>query len=92
MLVPGFKVTSVVHCPAYCHPSPMQGLYGRDHQFFHEYHTATKTREGFIDWIDKYVKGVDTHEQYLHLVGNTRLEALKVKSERLASPVNYASE
>lgn len=92
VLVPGFKVTSVVHCPAYCHPAPMQGHYGRDHAFFHEYHKDTKTREGFVDWINKWIKGVKTHQQYLELVGQSRIEKLKVKGEHLASSVNYASE
>jgi glutaconate CoA-transferase subunit A len=92
VLVPGFKVTSVVHCSAYCHPSPMQGHYGRDHAFFHEYHTETKTREGFTQWINKWITSVTTHEEYLQLVGQARLGNLQVKSEQFASPVNYASE
>lgn len=92
VLIPGFKVTSVVHCPAFCHPSPMQGHYGRDHEFFHEYHTETKTREGFTEWINKWVTSVETHKEYLELVSQTRIEKLKVKSEHFASPVNYASE
>lgn len=92
VLVPGFKVTSIVHCPAYCHPSPMQGHYGRDHAFFHEYHTETKTREGFTEWINKWITSVSTHAEYLDLVGQSRIEKLKVKGEYLASPVNYASK
>ncbi|MGJ9383149.1 CoA transferase subunit A [Salipaludibacillus sp. CF4.18] len=92
VLVPGFKVTSVVHCPGFSHPSPIQGHYGRDHEFFHEYHVETKTREGFTDWINKWVTSVGSHQEYLDLVGQTRMEKLKVKGEHLASPVNYASE
>ena len=92
VMVPGFKVTSVVHCPAYCHPSPMQGYYARDHEFFHEYHKETKTRQGFIGWINKWVIGTKDHQDYLELVGHSRLEDLKVNSEHLASPVNYAAE
>jgi glutaconate CoA-transferase subunit A len=92
VLIPGFKVTSVVHCPAYCHPAPMQGYYGRDHTFFHEYHTDTKTREGFTDWINKWITGVSTHQEYLDLVGQERIEKLKVKNEHIAAPVNYAAE
>src|SRR5699024_4807999 len=38
VLLPGFKVTAVVHCPGFSHPSPMQGYYQRDHDFFHQYH------------------------------------------------------
>jgi glutaconate CoA-transferase subunit A len=92
VFVPGFKVTSIVHCPAYCHPSPMQGHYSRDHAFFQEYHTDTKTRDGFLQWLNRWVIGVDSHEAYLSLVGRDKLESLKVKKQNLASPVNYAYE
>lgn len=92
VLFPGFKTTAVVHCPAFAHPSPVQGYYQRDHDFFHSYHKETKTREGFLSWLDKYVTGVKSHEQYLEKVGNDRIAALKIKNERFAAPVNYAAE
>lgn len=92
VLVPGFKVTSVVHCPAYCHPAPMQGYYSRDHAFFHEYHEQTKTRDGFLQWLNKWVTGIDSHEDYLELVGHHKIDALKVKEKTYAVPVNYAAE
>ncbi len=92
VLVPGFKVTSVVHCPAYCHPAPMQGYYSRDHAFFHEYHEQTKTRDGFLQWLNKWVTGIDSHEDYLELVGHHKIDALKVKEKTYAVPVNYAAQ
>ncbi|MFB4165860.1 CoA transferase subunit A [Alteribacillus sp. JSM 102045] len=92
VLIPGFKVSSVVSCPEFAHPSPIQGYYQRDHEFFHAYHKETKTREGFLAWMDKYVTSVASHEEYKKIVGARRLEALKVKKESLAAPVNYASE
>ena len=83
VLVPGFKVSSVVHCPAYSHPAPMQGYYSRDHAFFHEYHEQTKTRDGFLQWLDRWVTGIDSHEDYLEQVGHERIEALKVQEKAL---------
>ncbi|MGH9594055.1 MAG: CoA transferase subunit A, partial [Bryobacteraceae bacterium] len=38
-LIQGFTVSAVVHEPFGAHPSPVQGYYGRDHEFFGDYHT-----------------------------------------------------
>lgn len=89
VLVPAFKVSAVVHSPAFCHPSPMQGYYQRDHPFFHEYHQATKDVEGFKQWLDEWVLGMETHEDYRNALGG-RLEGLKVQEKVLAAAVNYA--
>ena len=55
LLVPGFKVSAVVHCPGFCHPSPMPGYYQRDHSFFHDYHQESKDEEGFRKWLNQWV-------------------------------------
>lgn len=89
VLVPAFKVSAVVHAPAFCHPSPMQGYYQRDHQFFHEYHEATKDVEGFKRWLDEWVLGMESDEDYRNALGE-RLERLKVQEQVLAAAVNYA--
>ncbi|WP_054636980.1 CoA transferase subunit A [Thalassobacillus sp. C254] len=75
VLIPGFKVTSVVECKAFSHPSPMQGYYQRDHEFFHDYHKQTKTREGFLQWLEHYVTGVNSHQEYLQKVGYETLNS-----------------
>jgi glutaconate CoA-transferase subunit A len=56
-LIPGFLVTAVVHHPGGCRPSPCEGYYGRDHEVFHEYHESSRTREGFLRWLDERVLG-----------------------------------
>ncbi len=68
-IVPGFKVAAVVHEPGACHPSPLQGRYARDHSFYHEYHAATRTREGFDAWIAEWVTGVEDRAAYLRRLG-----------------------
>jgi glutaconate CoA-transferase subunit A len=68
-IVPGTKVTAVVHEPGACHPSPLQGRYRRDHEFFHEYHHATRSVEGFNGWIDEWVRGVADRSAYLAKLG-----------------------
>jgi len=44
-VIPGFLVNAVVECPHGAHPSPVQGYYSRDDDFYCEYHAGTKTRE-----------------------------------------------
>ncbi|MDC3415169.1 CoA transferase subunit A [Aquibacillus sp. 3ASR75-11] len=92
VLVPSYKVTAVVHCPGFNHPSPFQGFYQRDHEFFHQYHKETKTEEGFGEWLNDWVLSLSNHEQYLDKLGRNRLEQLKIKEKQLAAPVNYADK
>jgi glutaconate CoA-transferase subunit A len=68
-LIPGFLVSSVVHLPRGCHPSPCHGFYGRDHSFFHDYHERSRTREGFLAWLDEWILSLPGHGDYLERVG-----------------------
>ncbi len=67
-VVPALKVAAVVVEPGACHPSPLQGVYGRDHEFFHEYHRATRTVEGFDAWVRDWVTGVPDRAAYMRKV------------------------
>jgi glutaconate CoA-transferase subunit A len=69
-IVPGTRVSAVVHEPGACHPSPLQGRYRRDHEFFHEYHRATRTVGGFEAWIGEWVTGVEDRSSYLAKLGS----------------------
>jgi glutaconate CoA-transferase, subunit A len=68
-IVPAMKVVAVVEEPGACHPSPLQGRYGRDHEFFHDYHRATRTAEGFDAWTTEWVIGVRDRREYLEKLG-----------------------
>ena len=68
-IVPAMKVAAVVEEPGACHPSPLQGRYGRDHEFFHDYHRATRTVEGFDAWIAEWVTSVRDRRDYLLKLG-----------------------
>ena len=68
-IVPAMKVVAVVEEPGACHPSPLQGRYGRDHEFFHDYHRATRTVEGVDAWITEWVTGVRDRREYLTKLG-----------------------
>ena len=76
-IVPALKVVAVVEAPGACHPSPLQGRYGRDHDFFHDYHRATRTVEGFDAWTREWVTGVKDRAAYLRKLGE-RWTALAV--------------
>ena len=68
-IVPGMKVVAVALEAGACHPSPLQGRYGRDHDFFHEYHRETRTVEGFEAWVGRWVTGVPDRAAYLRMLG-----------------------
>ena len=68
-IVPAMKVVAVVEQPGACHPSPLQGRYGRDHEFFHEYHRATRTQDGFASWTTEWITGVADRAAYLRKLG-----------------------
>ncbi len=89
VLLPGFKVSAVVHCPGGCHPSPVPGYYRRDHAFYEEYHRATRTEEGFREWLRTWVLELPDRQAYLQRLG-ARWDALRQLQPAPAAPVDYA--
>ena len=88
-VIPGFLVTAVVHSPLGAHPSPVQGYYKRDDDFFREYHESTKTAADFAAWADKWVYGVKDCQEYAAKLGADRVANLQVKEHAYAAPVDY---
>jgi glutaconate CoA-transferase subunit A len=89
VLAPGFKVCAVVHEPGGAHPSPVQGYYNRDHEFYHEYHRMTRTVEGNARWLGDWIMGVEDRAEYLNKLGGERWRALLLKEHHYAAPVDY---
>ena len=52
-----------------CHPAPLQGRYRRDHDFYHSYHAATRTAQGFAEWLAEWVIAVADRDAYLAKLG-----------------------
>lgn len=91
VLVPPHKVSAVVHEPGGAHPSPVQGCYGRDHQFYHDYHAATKDAGGFAAWRAAWIDAHPDRASYLRALGADRWRGLAVTRRHLAADVNYAA-
>ncbi len=88
-LIPGFIVQSVVHEPLGAHPSPVQGYYGRDHQFFSDYHTQSRTAAGFAEWLDRWVLQVSNRRDYIRQVGVERVAGLGVREHVYSAPADF---
>jgi glutaconate CoA-transferase subunit A len=91
VLAPAHRVTAVVHEPGGAHPSPVQGYYGRDTDFYHEYHEQSKTAEAFDHWRQRWIGSIGSRAVYLKLLGNERWRALAVKDKKLAAPANFSA-
>ena len=89
VLAPSFKVCAVVHEPGGAHPSPVQGYYNRDHEYYHEYHRTTRTVEGNAEWMGQWVADVKDRAGYLQKLGEERRQGLQLKEHRYAAPVDY---
>ncbi len=81
-LVPGFKVSHVVHLPFAAHPSSVYGVYDFDREHIKLYADASRTPQGFQEYLDTYVHGVKDHWGYLEKVGG-----MKYLDTLLADPI-----
>jgi glutaconate CoA-transferase subunit A len=88
-VIPSFVVSSVVHEPLGSHPSPTQGYSRRDDNFYFEYHKATRSREGFEQWLEKWVLNVKDHREFLELLGKEQVKQLKPQGNLFAPAVSY---
>jgi glutaconate CoA-transferase subunit A len=87
ILIPGFQVDVVCHVPFGCHPSPVQGYYDRDNQWFSDYHKASRTAAGFDAWLRQWVLDVPNWASYLERVGPARIEKLRPSDFLRAEPI-----
>jgi glutaconate CoA-transferase subunit A len=71
-VIPGFRVSHVVHLPFAAHPTSVYHAYDYDVDHIRQYADASKTPEGFQKYVDKYVYGAKDHWDYLELVGGMK--------------------
>ncbi len=89
ILLPAVKVVAVVEEPWGAHPSPVQGYYGRDHEFYHEYHAASRMAEGYAAWLTEWVMECPDRRAYRARLGGERQRGLEVTKHLYAAPVDY---
>lgn len=89
-IIPGFLVSRVVHLPFGSHPSPTQGYARRDDIFYFDYHKHSRSRDGFLNWLETWVYGIKGHKDYLDHLGIERVEKLKPARDLLSPSVNFS--
>jgi acyl CoA:acetate/3-ketoacid CoA transferase alpha subunit len=77
-IIPYFLVDAVIHAPFGSHPGEMCYVYERDEDQIKEWVELSKTEEGAQAYIDKYIRGVNNHQEYLSLIGEEQLQQLKM--------------
>ncbi|BBO84178.1 3-oxoacid CoA-transferase [Desulfosarcina ovata subsp. sediminis] len=82
--IPAYQVRSVSVVPFGAHPQGMSnhGLpeldtYGDDHQFRIDFRNASRDPKRFDEWVEEWVLGCRTHQDYLDKLGFERLMRLK---------------
>ncbi|MFX1500649.1 MAG: CoA transferase subunit A [Promethearchaeota archaeon] len=87
-IVNSYKVDAVVHEPWGGHPNNMQGYYYTDIEYNFNYTKETETLEDWENWLEKWVTGVNDRQEYLKVLGEKRINKLKVKNI-IQGAVNY---
>lgn len=67
--IPYFKVDALVHLPYGAHPCSLFPRYNFDRALFQRYADESRTPEGTRAFLEEFVYGVKTHEEYLAKVG-----------------------
>lgn len=80
-LIPYFLVDAVVEAPFGSHPGEMAGDYVRDEPHIKQYYADAKDPEKAAAYAEKWIHGVENHEQYLDLVGRELLDSLRLGKE-----------
>ena len=87
-IVPGYAVDVVCEVPFGSHPWNMTYDYAYDLPFHTEQVKAFRTREGFLDWMEKYCYSTNGWEDHLEKVGYDRLFRLQ-QAEARFNPTVY---
>jgi glutaconate CoA-transferase subunit A len=88
-VIPGFLVSAVIESPLGAHPSPVQGCYARDNDFFEEYHQQTKAPAEFAAWADQWIHSVADRAGYAARLGPDRVRRLQVKRHAFAAQADF---
>ena len=70
-------VDHVVVLPYVAHPMMCHDYYDYDLEHLMMFHKMTRTEEGWQEYLDNFILGVDDHHGYLNLVGWENLNKLR---------------
>jgi len=76
-LVPRFRTTAIVEAPYGAHPFSCLHVYDQDREHLAHYAEAGREPATFHAYLDKYVYGVKSHDEYLELIGAAKLARLR---------------
>jgi len=85
-IIPYYLVDAVVYAPFASHPGEMCYVHVRDETQIKELVEASTKPETTQAYLEKYIYGVQNHQEYLERIGWERLEALKIKGEPDGQP------
>jgi len=88
-VVQGFLVSAVCEVPYGAHPSPVQGYYNRDNDYYSEYHRGTKTVAEFEAWLARWITGAKDRAGYMEVLGAERAAGLKVKKHAYSARADF---
>jgi glutaconate CoA-transferase, subunit A len=89
ILLPETKVVAVVHEPGGAHPSPVQGYFRRDHDFYREYAEQSRTADGFAAWLQRWVMNLRDRAAYVKTID---IEPLRIRHHQYSAPADYGDE
>ncbi|HMM65411.1 MAG TPA: CoA-transferase [Dokdonella sp.] len=65
IVLPGWIVSAVVHCPGGAYPSYAQGHYARDNAFYQRWDAIARDRDSFLAWMERHVLRTADHRCFL---------------------------
>ncbi|MFW9805002.1 MAG: CoA transferase subunit A [Candidatus Thorarchaeota archaeon] len=77
--IPAMYVDHVVILPYTAHPMMCHNYYDYDLEHLQMFHKLTRTEEGWQEYLDTYILGVENHAEYLEKIGWENLNKLKAK-------------
>ncbi len=76
-LIPRFRTTAIVEVPYGAHPFSCLHVYDQDREHLAHYAEAGRDPATFRAYLEKYVYGVKSHDEYLALIGAGKLARLR---------------
>jgi glutaconate CoA-transferase subunit A len=95
VVVPGFKVSAVVHAPWGAHPTAVAGYYDNDYAFMRNTGIAQVSSEALDGYLADWVHGCPDRESYIRkyveVFGEGQLDNVRAKGDlRPIREINYA--